>query len=46
MPSSKPEKGVNDLATLFPEVGMEADGWDPTFVLSLLVFLGDVDRFY
>ena len=32
MPSSKPEKGVNDLATLFPEVAAEADGWDPSTV--------------
>ena len=24
--------GVNDLATLFPEVAKEADGWDPTTV--------------
>ena len=27
MPSSKLEKGVNDLATLHPEVAAEADGW-------------------
>ena len=24
--------GINDLATLHPEVGAEADGWDPTTV--------------
>ena len=24
--------GVNDLATLFPEVGQEAEGWDPSSV--------------
>ena len=34
MPSSKPEKGVNDLATLFPEVGAEADGWEPATVIA------------
>ena len=32
MPSSKPEKGVNDLATLYPDVAAEADGWDPSKV--------------
>ena len=26
--------GLNDLATLFPEVAAEADGWDPTTVVS------------
>ncbi len=25
--------GVNDLATLFPDVAQQADGWDPKFVL-------------
>ena len=34
MPSSKPEKGVNDLATLFPEVAAEADGWEPSTVIA------------
>ena len=34
MPSSKPKKGINDLATLFPEVAAEADGWDPTTVVA------------
>ena len=34
MPSSKLEKGVNDLATLFPEVAAEADSWDPSTVLG------------
>ncbi len=29
MPSSIPTKGVNDLATLHPEIAAEADGWDP-----------------
>ena len=24
--------GVNDLATLFPDVAAEADGWDPSTV--------------
>lgn len=28
------EAGVNDLATLFPEVAKEADGWDPTTVTT------------
>ena len=32
MPSSVPTAGVDDLATLFPEVAAEADGWDPTTV--------------
>jgi len=26
--------GFNDLATLFPSVATEADGWDPNYVLS------------
>ena len=34
MPSSKPEKGFNDLKTKFPEVAAEADGWDPSIVLA------------
>ena len=29
MPSSITNKGVNDLATLHPEIAAEADGWDP-----------------
>ena len=32
MPSSVPTAGVDDLATLFPEVAAEADGWDPATV--------------
>ena len=32
MPSSVPNKGVNDLATLHPELAAEADGWDPSEV--------------
>ena len=32
MPSGKPVQGVNDLATLHPEVAKEADGWDPSIV--------------
>ena len=34
MSSSIPNKGVNDLATLHPEVAAEADDWDPANVLS------------
>ena len=34
MPSSKVTKRVNDLETLFPEIAKEADGWDPSQVLS------------
>ena len=34
MPSSKPKKDVNDLATLFLEVAAEADGWDPSKILA------------
>jgi len=34
MPSSIPTKGVNDLATLHPEIAAEADGWDPSTVTS------------
>ena len=34
MPSSKLEKGINDLATLFPEVAAEADGWDPSEIIG------------
>ena len=30
MPSSKLEKGVNDLATLYPELAQQAEGWDPS----------------
>tara|TARA_Y100001968_G_scaffold90458_1_gene81396 strand:+ start:318 stop:443 length:126 start_codon:yes stop_codon:yes gene_type:complete len=30
MPSSKPKKGINDLATLHPELAAEADVWDPS----------------
>ena len=26
--------GINDLATLHPEVAVEADGWDPSLVLA------------
>ena len=33
MPSSIPNKGVNDLETLFPDVAAEADGWDPSLFL-------------
>ena len=33
MPSSIPNKGVNDLATLYSEVAAEADGWDPSTVM-------------
>ena len=32
MPSSVPNKGVNDLATFYPELAAEADGWDPSEV--------------
>ena len=32
MASSKPQKGINDLETMFPEIAKEADGWDPTTV--------------
>jgi hypothetical protein len=27
-------KGFNDLATLFPEIAKEAEGWDPTTVIA------------
>lgn len=32
MPSSIPEKGINDLETKFPKLAAEADGWDPSTV--------------
>ena len=32
MPSSTPVQGVNDLATLFPDIAKDADGWDPQTV--------------
>ncbi len=32
MPSSNPEKGINDLETKFPKLAAEADGWDPSTV--------------
>ena len=32
MPSSTPTKGINDLASKFPEIAKEADGWDPSRV--------------
>ena len=34
MPSSKPKKGINDLATLYQEFAAEADGWDPSKVTT------------
>ena len=34
MPSSKPKKGINDLATLHPEIAAEADGWDPSKIVA------------
>ena len=34
MSSSIPNKGVNDLATLHPEVAAEADCWDPSTLLT------------
>ena len=34
MSSSIPEKGINDLATLHPELAKEADGWDPSQVIA------------
>ena len=34
MPSSKPQKGINDLETMFPEIAKEADGWDPSTVIG------------
>ena len=36
MPSSFPIKVIDDLATLFPEVASQADGWDPSTVLFFL----------
>ena len=33
MPSSISNKGVNDLATLHPELAAEAEIWDPSIVL-------------
>ena len=33
MPSSIPNKGVNDLETLVPDVAADADGWDPSKLL-------------
>ena len=32
MPSSIPDKGINDLETKFPKLAAEADGWDPSTV--------------
>ena len=32
MPSSKPQKGINYLETVFPAIAKEADGWDPASV--------------
>ena len=26
--------GINDLATLFPEIAAEADGWDPAEIVA------------
>ena len=34
MPSGKPTVGVDDLATLYPDIASEADGWDPQTVKS------------
>ncbi len=34
MPSSIPSKGVNDLATLHPDVAVEADGCDLSQVIA------------
>tara|TARA_B100000965_G_scaffold364526_1_gene348255 strand:- start:210 stop:335 length:126 start_codon:yes stop_codon:yes gene_type:complete len=34
MPSSRPQKGINDLATLHSEVAAEADGWDLLNVIA------------
>lgn len=34
MPSAKPTVGVDDLATVFPEIAAEAHGWDPSLVKS------------
>ena len=34
MPSSKPQKGINDLETVFPEIAKEANGWDPSKVIA------------
>jgi hypothetical protein len=32
MPSALPKIGFDDLATLFPKIAEEADGWDPSTV--------------
>tara|TARA_B100000212_G_scaffold155076_1_gene116622 strand:+ start:199 stop:441 length:243 start_codon:yes stop_codon:yes gene_type:complete len=32
MSSSIPEKGINDLANLYPELAKEVDGWDLLFL--------------
>ena len=32
MPSGKPIEGINDLVTLFSDLAVEADGWDPSTV--------------
>ena len=34
MPSSIPNKGVNDLAMLHPELATEAEGWVPSEFLA------------
>ena len=34
MPSSRPQKGINDLATLHPSVAAEADGGDSLNVIA------------
>ena len=32
MPLSKPQQGINDLETMFPDIAREVDGWEPTTV--------------
>lgn len=32
MPSSKPQKGINHLEIVFPEIAKEADGWGPASI--------------
>ena len=34
MPSSKPQQGINDLCTLFPDIAKEADSWGASEVLA------------
>ena len=34
MPSTLPQKGINDFASLNPELAKEADGWDPKEVIA------------